>query len=114
MLNAQGLQNVDNRIHSKLRKEKDREDDVKFQEKYQDVQQLDGSYKRQLVRINVPDFHDRNNSNSFFVGRANYDDFSNKYDEDRVDVAVEFSQYDLDRYGDQKEPVPFIFILKTI
>jgi len=44
MLNAQGLQNVDDRHLSNLRKQKDIGDDINYVEKYQDVMQLDGKF----------------------------------------------------------------------
>jgi len=102
MLNAQGLQNVDDRHHSNLRKQKDIGDDIKYVEKYQDVMQLDGKFKRQLVKTNTMDFAAPalgNSSSSFFVGRAVYDDFTTDYDVGRNEIGAEFSQYELDRYS---------------
>jgi len=102
MLNAQGLQNVDDRHHSNLRKQKDIGDDIKYVEKYQDVMQLDGKFKRQLVKTNTMDFSAPalgNSSSSFFVGRAVYDDFTTDYDVGRNEIGAEFSQYELDRYS---------------
>jgi len=105
-LNARGLQNIDNKEHRRLARKDDDVNGIRMQEKYMDQVQLDGSVKRQLTRTNVPDFSERSsNSGSYFVGHAKYDDFSNKYDERREDVAVEFSQYDLDRYGETEKPV---------
>jgi hypothetical protein len=107
MLNAKGMQSVDDKEHRRLARKEEEENDVKMQEKYMDQVQLDGTVKRQLTRINVPDFHDRSNSSSFFVGRAKYDDFTSDYDVDRVDVGAEFSQYELDRYGGPTERTEF-------
>jgi len=110
MLNAQGLQNVDDRHHSNLRKQKDIGDDIKYVEKYQDVMQLDGKFKRQLVKTNTMDFSAPalgNSSSSFFVGRAVYDDFTTDYDVDRKDVGAEFSQYELDNYSKPEERTEF-------
>jgi len=101
MLNAQGLQNVDDRHHSNLRKQKDIGDNINYVEKYQDVMQLDGSFKRQLVKTNTIDFSEKplNSSGSYFVGHTSYDDFSTDYDVGRENVGAEFSQYELDRYS---------------
>ena len=109
MLNAQGLKNVDDRHHSNLRKQKDTGDNINYVEKYQDVMQLDGSFKRQLVKTNTIDFSERstNSSGSYFVGHANYDDFSNKYDVGRNEVGAEFSQYELDNYSKPEERTQF-------
>ena len=101
MLNGRGLQNVNDKHHSRLRKQKDNEDNIKYVEKYKDVMQLDGSFKRQLVKTNTIDFSPVpvNNSNSYFVGRAVYDDFTSNYDVGKENVGAEFSQYELDRYS---------------
>ena len=107
MLNAKGMQNVDNKIHSRLRKQKDLKDDTKFQEEYKDVQQLDGTYKRKLVQSDIPDFSNRSNSSSYFVGRAVYDDFTSSYDVGRENVGAEFSHYELDNYGKPEERTEF-------
>ena len=109
MLNAQGLQNVDDRHHSNLRKQKDIGDDINYVEKYKDVMQLDGKFKRQLVKTNTIDFGERNtnSSGSYFVGRARYDDFTSDYDVGRKDVGAEFSQYELDNYSKPEERTEF-------
>ena len=109
MLNAQGLQNVDDRHHSNLRKQKDIGDDINYVEKYKDVMQLDGKFKRQLVKTNTIDFAERNtnSSGSYFVGRARYDDFTSDYDVGRKDVGAEFSQYELDNYSKPEERTQF-------
>jgi len=102
MLNATGLQNVEDKHHSRLRKQKDNDEDIKYVEKYKDVMQLDGSFKRQLVKTNTMDFAAPalgNSSSSFFVGRAVYDDFTTDYDVGRNEIGAEFSQYELDRYS---------------
>jgi len=101
MLNAQGLQNVDDRHHSNLRKQKDIGDDINYVEKYRDVMQLDGTFKKQLVKTNTIDFSERplNSSGSYFVGRAVYGDFSNQYGAGRNEIGAEFSQYELDRHS---------------
>ena len=62
MLNATGLQNIDNKKHRGLARKDEDENVIKLQEKYVDQVQMDGSIKRQLTRINVPDFHERSNS----------------------------------------------------
>jgi len=109
MLNAQGLQNVDDRHHSNLRKQKDIGDDINYVEKYKDVMQLDGKFKRQLVKTNTIDFGERNtnSSGSYFVGRARYDDFTSDYDVGRKDIGAEFSQYELDNYSKPEERTEF-------
>ena len=107
MLNGKGLQNIDNKEHQRLARREEEANGIKMQEKYIDKPQMDGSYKRELTRINVPDFQDRSSSSSFFVGRAVYDDFSQDYHVDKKDVAVSFSQYDLDRYGKPEERTEF-------
>ena len=66
-----------------------------------------GSVKRELTKINIPDFHESSNSSSFFVGRAVYDDFTTDYDVGRKEVAAEFSQYELDRYSKPEERTQF-------
>jgi len=109
MLNAQGLQNLDDRQHSNLRKQKDIADNINYVEKYQDVMQLDGTFKRQLVKTNTIDFTERNtnSSGSYFVGHAVYDDFTTDYDVGRDNVGAEFSQYELDRYSKPEERTQF-------
>ena len=107
MLNAKGMQNIDNREHRKLARKDEEENGTKMQEKYMDKVQMDGSVKRELTKINIPDFHESSNSSSFFVGRAVYDDFSTDYDVGRKEVAAEFSQYELDRYSKPEERTQF-------
>jgi hypothetical protein len=107
MLNATGLQNIDNKKHRGLARKDEDKNGLKLQEKYVDQVQMDGSIKRQLTRINVPDFHERSNSSSFFVGHAKYDDFTSDYDVARKEVGAEFSQYDLDRHGGPTERTEF-------
>ncbi len=107
MLNATGLQNIDNKKHRGLARKDEDENGIKLQEKYVDQVQMDGSIKRQLTRINVPYFHERSNSSSFFVGQAKYDDFTSDYDVGRKEVGAEFSQYDLDRHGGPTERTEF-------
>ena len=107
MLNATGLQNIDNKKHRRLARKDEDKNGVKLQEKYMDQVQMDGSIKRQLTRINVPDFHERSNSSSFFVGHAKYGDFTSDYDVGRKEVGAEFSQYDLDRHGGPTERTEF-------
>jgi len=110
MLNATGLQNVEDKHHSRLRKQKDNAEDIRYVEKYKDVMQLDGSFKRQLVKTNTIDFAAPalgNNSSSYFIGRAVYDDFTTDYDVGRENVGAEFSQYELDRYSKPKERTQF-------
>jgi len=104
---AKNLQNIDNKEHQRLARREEEANGIKMQEKYIDKLQMDGSYKRELTRINVPDFSDRSSNSSFFVGRAVYDDFSQDYHVDKEDVAVSFSQYDLDRYGKPEERTEF-------
>ena len=67
------------------------------------------SFKRQLVKTNTIDFSEKplNSSGSYFVGHANYDDFSNKYDVGRNEVGAEFSQYELDSYSKPEERTQF-------
>ena len=72
--------------------------------------QLDGSFKRQLVKTSTMDFAAPalgNSSSSFFVGRAVYDDFTTDYDVGRKEVAAEFSQYELDKYSKPEERTQF-------
>jgi len=107
MLNAQGLQNIDNKKHRRLAREDEDLNGTKLQEKYMDKVQMDGSVKRELTKINIPDFHESSNSSSFFVGRAVYDDFTTDYDVGRKDVGAEFSQYELDRYSKPTERTEF-------
>ena len=107
MLNAQGLQNIDNKKHRRLAREDEDLNGTKLQEKYMDKVQMDGSVKRELTKINIPDFHESSNSSSFFVGRARYDDFTSDYDVGRKDVGAEFSQYELDRYSKPTERTEF-------
>ena len=107
MLNATGMQNIDDKKHRGLARKDEDENGIKLQEKYVDQVQMDGSIKRQLTRINVPDFHERSNSSSFFVGHAKYDDFTSDYDVSRKEVGAEFSQYDLDRHGGPTERTQF-------
>ena len=112
MLNAQGLQNLDNKEHRRLGRQDEAEHGTKMLMKYEDKVQMDGSTQRELVRTNVPDFSDHlrggaNTTGSYFVGRAVYDDFTTNYDVDRKDVAVEFSQYELDRYSKPTERTEF-------
>ena len=107
MLNATGMQNIDDKKHRGLARKDEDENGIKLQEKYVDLVQMDGSIKRQLTRINVPDFHERSNSSSFFVGHAKYDDFTSDYDVSRKEVGAEFSQYDLDRHGGPTERTQF-------
>ena len=109
MLNAKGLQNIDNKHHSNLRKQKDISDDINYVEKYQDVIQLDGTFKRQLVKTNTIDFSERplNSSGSYFVGHAVYDDFTDNYNVGKNEIGAEFSQYELDRYSKPTERTVF-------
>jgi len=107
MLNAKGMQNIDNREHRKLARKDEEENGTKMQKKYMDKVQMDGSVKRELTKINVPDFQVRSHDTSFFVGHAKYDDFTTDYDVDRKEVAVEFSQYELDRYSKPTERTEF-------
>jgi len=107
MLNARGLQNLDNKEHRRLARKDEEENGIKLQEKYMDKVQMDGSVKRELTKINVPDFQVRSHDTSFFVGHAKYDDFTTDYDVDRKEVAVEFSQYELDRYSKPTERTEF-------
>ena len=109
MLNAKGLQNIDNKHHSNLRKQKDISDDINYVEKYQGVMQLDGTFKRQLVKTNTIDFSERplNSSGSYFVGHAVYDDFTDNYNVGKNEIGAEFSQYELDRYSKPTERTVF-------
>jgi len=107
MLNARGLQNLDNKEHRRLARKDEEENGIKLQEKYMDKVQMDGSVKRELTKINVPDFQVRSHDTSFFVGHAKYDDFTTDYDVGRKEVAVEFSQYELDRYSKPTERTEF-------
>jgi hypothetical protein len=105
MLNATGMQNIDDKKHRGLARKDEDENGIKLQEKYVDQVQMDGSIKRQLTRINVPDFHERSNSSSFFVGRANYDNFSDSGGGD--DGSVTFADYDLQRNSQPRERTQF-------
>tara|TARA_B110000483_G_C17693825_1_gene350544 strand:- start:12 stop:410 length:399 start_codon:yes stop_codon:yes gene_type:complete len=109
MLNAKGLQNIDNKHHSNLRKQKDISDDINYVEKYQGVMQLDGTFKRQLVKTNTIDFSERplNSSGSYFVGHAVYDDFTDNYNVGKNEIGAEFSQYELDGYSKPTERTVF-------
>jgi len=109
MLNAQGLENINNKVHRKSLRQQEEEHETKFVEKYENVPQFDGSIKRKLVKTNTFDFSSRSNTpgSSFFVGHAKYDDFTNDYDLDRKEVGVEFSQYELDKYSGSTERTEF-------
>ena len=99
MLNQRGLSEVDNKEHRRLARKDEERNGVKMQQEYINTPQLDGTQKRVLTDINIPDFSDRSRSSSFFIGRASYGDPDMASNSNNDDGGVVFSHNELDRYS---------------
>ncbi len=102
MLNAQGIAEGDRKELEHKDRKYEQETGIKYKEEYQNSIQLDGTVKR--VRVNTRELDFRPSNNSYFIGRAPYDTATGEPDDPG---SVEFSQYELDRYGPIEERTKF-------
>jgi hypothetical protein len=103
MLNATGLQNIESKEHGRLARQDERKHGIVYKEVPQEVMGLDGKLKMEYRRSNIPDF--TGTDTSYYTNGRNAGACYSGSTE--PDVAVEFTEHELDRYGPVKERTEF-------
>jgi hypothetical protein len=103
MLNATGLQNIESKEHGRLARQDERKHGIVYKEVPQEVMGLDGKLKMEYRRSNIPDF--TSTDTSYYTNGRNAGACYSGSTE--PDVAVEFTEHELDRYGPVKERTEF-------
>ena len=103
MLNAQGIQEGDRKALEREDRKYEDETGPRFKEEYKTETGLDGMKYKVKVNTGIPDFRPRNTSYFLCGGKSSsfngYSGSDNKEDPG----SVEFTQYELDRYGPVEE-----------
>ena len=103
MLNATGMQNIDDKEHRRLARNDERKHGIAYKEVSQEVMGLDGKLKMEYKKTNTPDFN--NSDTSYYTNGRNAGACYSGSTE--ADVAVEFTYNELDRYGPVKQRTVF-------
>ncbi len=103
MLNAQGIQEGDRKALEQEDRKYEEKTGPRFKEEYRTETGLDGMKYKVKVNTGIPDFRPRNTSYFLCGGKSSsfngYSGSDNKEDPG----SVEFTQYELDRYGPVEE-----------
>ena len=103
MLNAQGIAEGDKKEFEREDRKYEQDNETPQKEEWQTQERLDGTKVKVRVRTGIIDF--RPSNKSYFLCGGNSPGFNGYAGSDNIDDpgSVEFTQYELDRYGPVEE-----------
>jgi len=99
MLNATGLGHIEDEQHRKLARRDEDKNGVKFVEELVQTTDFNGDPKVEYRRTNRPDFGWKVDTSYYSAGYGGGSDGYYNGGSQKEEVAVEFSDYELERYG---------------